>query len=171
MVWAWMMAAAQAATPQAAIGYHGDLLTHPGVVGRAEILAVSGERGSLNWEVQGGVHWHPSLMTSLQARTGLGARWVGPRRGTWGAFAHVGAARAFWTSPTFAVDQGAVVRRPLSGDQWLVVASGLELGRATSSPVVAGWAFRPQLGLRAPTYHGVGIDLGLELSLRLGGEA
>ncbi|MCB9689835.1 MAG: hypothetical protein H6738_23385 [Alphaproteobacteria bacterium] len=159
-----------AATPALAVAYHGDLITHPGVIGRAAVPLAAGQRGSVEAELQAGVVWHPSLMTSLQARTGLGARLLGPRGGTWGAFAHVGASRGFWTSPTFTVDDDGEVRRtPLAGDEWLTFAFGPELGHQVRGPLEA-WYVRPQLGLRFPTFHGVGIDAGLELGVRFGGE-
>lgn len=165
----WFALVAHAA-PELALGVHGDFLTHPGVVVRGA-LAVA-EVGALvaNLEAQGLVYWHPELMTAGQLRAGPAVRWTGPRRGTWGAFVHGGLTHGLWTSPTFVVEpDGEVKRRVLAGDTWAAVVGGLELGRTMDSATFAGWAVRPQFGLRMPTFHGAGWDVGLDVALRLGG--
>lgn len=166
-----LLAGLALASPEVAVGLHADGLSHPAVVGRGTTPALAWRRATAQLEVQGGLLWHPGLMTALHARGGPAARVTGPRGGTWGWFAHVGVEHGFWTAPTYAAAGGAAVRRPLSGDTWAVFATGPELGRAIDRGFAAGWTLRPTLGLRAPTFHGVGIDAGIELGLRLRGRS
>jgi hypothetical protein len=156
---------ARAAEPTLDVGYHGDFVTHPGVLARGAL----GLGPAWSVEAQVMAYWHPGLMTLTQVRGGPAVRVVGPRSATWGAFAHVGVSRGFWTSPTYAVADGDVSRVLLAGDTWGVLAGGVELGHLVERGRVSAWAVRPQLGLRAPTFHGVGVDLGLDATVRLGG--
>ena len=45
---------------------------------------------------------------------------------------------------------------------------GLGLGRRTLGPLIA-WYVRPRVGLRAPTFHGVAVDVALQVGVSLGG--
>lgn len=157
------------AASELAAGLHGDMLTHPGLVARAAVPVAEGERGRLAIEAQALGYWHPGLMTAMQLRAGPAYRRTGSRGSTVGAFAHVGAAHGFWTAPTYDVVDGGVERARLAGDSWAVGAVGLELGHGTALAGLSGWQVRPQVGVRWPTFHGVGLDAGVELSVRFGG--
>jgi hypothetical protein len=149
------------------LGLHGDFFSHPGVVARGALPVA----GPANLEVQGLVYWHPGLMTATQLRAGPAVRVTGPRGGTWGAFVHGGVTHGFWTAPTYSVaPTGEVRRQAFAGDTWAAVVGGVELGHTLRSGPFAGWTARPQFGLRIPTFHGVGWDLGVDIALRLGGD-
>lgn len=168
----WILAvaaSADAAAPALDVGYYGDLVTHPGALARGSVALASAR--SVTWALEGQAltYWHPGLFTLAAGRMGPALRLVGPRDATWGLFLHGGVAHGFWAAPTFEVVDGGVRRTPLSGDTWAVVASGVELGHAISRGPLRAWAVRPQVGLRAPTFHGVGIDLAVEATARLGG--
>lgn len=162
-------ALAALAAPELAVGYHGDLLTHPGLVARGAWTLAGARAVRLSLEGQALGYWHPGLMTVAQLRGGPALRLLGPRGGTWGAFVHGGVSRGWWTAPTYDVADGEVTRARLAGDTWAVVAGGVELGRSVARGPVTGWAVRPQVGLRVPTFHGVGIDLGVDATARFGG--
>lgn len=165
MVFVVWISLARAAEPTLDVGYHGDLVTHPGLLARGSLRLAT----TLSLEAQAMAYWHPGLMTVAQLRAGPAVRVVGPRSGTWGAFVHAGGSRGFWTAPTYEVSDGDVSRVALAGDSWAAFAGGIELGHLVERGPVSAWAVRPQVGLRAPTFHGVGIDLGLDATVRLGG--
>ena len=163
---------ARSEPPPIAAAYHGDFLVHPGATLRIEGPAArsSAGRRALLVEAQATTWWHPRNMLALQLRAGPALRLVGPRGGLWGAFAHLGAMRGTWATPSYRVDgQGAVSRAPLAGDAWWVVATGIELGRELHTGRLDAWFVRPQLGLRLPTVRGYGLDLAVEVGVRFGG--
>jgi hypothetical protein len=153
------------AAPELALGLHADTLTHPGLLARGAWPL--GRVGAL--EAQALAWWHPGHMTATQLRAGPALRWTGPRGGTWGAFVHLGACRGWWTSPTWEAEGEEVQRVRLAGDSWATATAGLELGHTTQAAGLAGWALRPQLGVRYPTFYGMGVDVALELAVRWGG--
>lgn len=157
------------AGPELSLAYHGDFLTHPGLAGRAALPLAGGPRARLQWEAEAGAWWHPKNMLPVYVRTGPAVRLEGPRRGTWGAFAHVGAAEGFLAARTYAVVDGEVETQTLPARPFGVVAGGLELGRSTPRAPFDGWFVRPQVGLRFPTFHGYGVDLAVQVGARLGG--
>lgn len=157
------------AAPQLALGVHGDTLTHPGLLVREAVPVAEHGALLLSVEAQGLVYWHPGLMTAAQLRAGPSLRLTGPHAGTWGAFAHAGVCHGWWTAPTWKVDGTEVKRVHFAGDSWAIGVVGLELGHEIEGGRLSGWAFRPQLGVRYPTFHGVGLDAGLELAVRFGG--
>ncbi len=159
----WLGAGAFAATPW--VGVYGDFLTHPGVAAREEIPV---GRSPASLDAAGLVYWHPGLMTAFELSAGPSVRMTGGRRSTYGAFAHLGVMRGFWTAPTWSVDESGVRRVPLAGDLWGTTAFGVGLGRVTEG-WITGFEVRPQVHLRFPTFHGVGIDPAIELSVRVGG--
>lgn len=156
---------ALASEPTVEFGYHGDLITHPGVLARGSMAVTR----PVSLEAQAMAYWHPGLMTVAQLRAGPAFGWVGPRGASWGAFVHGGVSRGFWTAPTYQVAGGRVSRLALAGDAWAVLAAGVALGHAVESGPLAAWTVRPQVGLRVPTFHGAGIDVGVDLTVRLRG--
>ena len=155
----FLSAVALAAPPELSVAYHGDFITHPGASARTAFGAL---------EVQTGTWWHPKNQTVAYLRTGPAFRFTGPRNGTWGGFAHVGVLGALWAAPTYRVDAGDVRRGP-GGDAWINGVAGLELGRHTPDAPIDGWFVRPQMGARFPTFHGMGLDLAVEIGVRFGG--
>lgn len=148
-----------------ALAYHGDLLTHPGASARAEWAP---ERAAaVGLEAEAGGYWHPTLMVALFARVGVGARWTRPHGGTYGAFANAGLERGLWAAPVYRVSDGEVSRAWLAGDSWATTSAGLELGHTLSDGPFDAWFVRPQVGLRIPTFHGVGVDLAVAGGVRL----
>jgi hypothetical protein len=119
------------AAPEVVVGYHGDLLAHPGVVGRGAV-----RRGPLALEGQGLAYWHPQLMTAVQLRAGPAVRLTGPRGGVYGLFAHGGVQRGFWTAPTYTASGD---RLHFAGDTWAIVATGLELGHSVRTGPIHAW--------------------------------
>lgn len=164
MLAAWTFLAL-AGEPALDLGYHGDLFTHPGLLARGSIEVAR----PLSLEAQAMAYWHPGLMVLGQLRAGPAIRRVGPREGTWGAFVHGGVSRGFWTAPTYQVSGGAVSLVPLAGDTWGVVAGGVERGHRVARGPISAWSVRPQVGLRFPTFHDFGVDVGLDATVRLGG--
>ncbi len=154
-----------AALPVAlALAYHGDFLSHPGLSARAEW---GHERPlGVNIEAEAGAYWHPNLMVAVFARTGPALRWTRPHGGTYGAFVNVGFEHGFWAAPTWRVVDGEVSRAWLAGDSWGTASTGVELGHTVAKGAVGAWFVRPQVGLRFPTFHGVGVDLAVAGGVR-----
>ena len=148
------------------VGLHMDTLTHPGVVVRSA-LPVAGE--TLSVEGQALAYWHPELMTAVELRAGPAVKHTGKRGGIVGAYAHVGVEHGFWTSPTWTVENGDVERVRLAGDTWGVGAFGIELGHELARSPFASWSIRPELAARVPTFHTVGLDAAVEVTVRLRG--
>ncbi|MEN0065721.1 MAG: hypothetical protein AAGA48_26520 [Myxococcota bacterium] len=149
------------AGPNLALAYHGHGLTHPGATVRLA-WRPSDRRVAFQPEVEGGGWVHPRHQLALFVRGGIALSHHGRRGGRHGLFAHVGPQRSTWTVPTFAVGDGDVSRRPLSGQWWLTGTAGVTLGRKS-------WFVRPQLSLRGPHFHGLASDVAVQVGALLGG--
>ncbi|MBX2804020.1 MAG: hypothetical protein KTR31_40465 [Myxococcales bacterium] len=159
------------AGPAWSLAYHGDFLTHPGASARASWPTSDNPRAALHLEAEAGAYWHPKNLVGTFLRAGPALSLEGARGGLWGVFVHGGGLLGTWAAPTYVVDVDGP-RRSLAGRAWATVTPGLELGRRTpGTRGIDAWFVRPQLGMRLPTAHGVGLDLAVQVGLRLGGDA
>jgi hypothetical protein len=163
----WMaMGVALATSPHLAVGYHGDVLAHPGVEVRLSAPVRVGVRGGLRGEAEIGGWWHPERWVATYLRAGPSVGYVGRHGGHYGVFVHAGVLRGWWSAPVWRVEDGAAVRARGSGDDFGVLAFGVDLGRDVEGRI-AGWYVRPQASARGPTFHGVGWDVALAAGVRL----
>jgi hypothetical protein len=170
LAFAALRAPAASAAPlhadDAALAYFGDFLVHPGVSGRLGWQLNASPRTQVLLEAQLGGYWHRNNMVAVHARTGPAVRWTDQGGTSLGAFVHLGAQQGFWATPTYTVDDGEVHKAPLAGDQWVVVVMGGDVGHRLRSAALDAWFIRPQVALRAPTFHRYGVDLVIEGGVR-----
>jgi len=170
MVWA-ILATALAGSGDARfrVSWAGETIVHPGLSGGREWTLIAGERFSTGAALELWTSWHPQNQLAVWAR----GEWFGRRRGRRGAieelFVAAGPLHAFWAVPTVRVDGRQVDRRFASGLSYVAAAAGMGFGHELRSRALDHWIVRPQAGVRAPHYHGVGLHFALELGLRLGG--
>ena len=150
------------ASPDLHLGYHGHMLTHPGVAGRVS-WPQSDRRFSVVPELEGGGWVHPRNQLALYVRGGGALRHRGGKGGQHDLFLHLGGQRSTFLVPTYNADNQDDLRRPaLAGQWWGTATAGLGLGRKS-------WFVRPQLTFRAPYFHGFGTDFAVQVGTRLGG--
>lgn len=147
--------------PSIHVGYHGHLVTHPGLAAR-----VAWNRPVEGWAIQPeaelGAWVHPRNQLATYLRGGAAIAHRGSKGGTHDLFVHLGGQRSTFLVPTYELDDGAPTTAVLAGQWWATATVGVGLGRDR-------WFVRPQLTLRAPHFHAVGTDVAVQVGARLGG--
>lgn len=159
------------AGPTPRIGAYGHMVTHPGLTAGLEWPLARADHWSMALAGDVGTYLHPRNQVATWARGEWAGRHHGGRGGTHELFLTTGPLRATWALPTYAAVDGDLRRQPLSGDTYWTVGGGIGLGREPRDGAMTAWLVRPQLQARFPHFHGVGLDVGVELSTRFGARA
>lgn len=166
MLTALTLSALAAPTPR--VGALGHTGSHPGLTAGLEWPLARSQRWSSAIATDIGAYWHVRNQVASWVRAEWAGRHHGNHRGIQELFVTTGPLRSTWAAPTFETVAGETRRRPLSGDTYWTAGGGVGFGQLPRSGPVTAWLVRPALQARFPHFHGVGLDLTVEVSVRFG---